>query len=85
MRFLLINPGTEMKHKQFNREPPQGLLYIAANLEKHEHEVRILDLPGRKLQLDEPDAVGITCLTNTFNKAISILSLIHISEPTRPY
>lgn len=77
MRFLLVNPGTEMSHKQFNREPPQGLLYIAANLEKHGHEVKIIDLPREHLDLeDDIDVVGITCLTNTFNQAISILQKV---------
>jgi radical SAM superfamily enzyme YgiQ (UPF0313 family) len=81
MKVLLINPGTEMRHKQFNREPPQGLLYIAANLEKKGHAVQILDLPRQKLKLENPDLIGITCLTNTFNRAISILKEIKEQLP----
>ncbi len=75
MKYLLASPRTEMVHKEFNREPPQGLLYLASVLEKAGHEVVIADLSRNKLaSFSEPDFFGITSLTNTYNKAIRILS-----------
>lgn len=82
MRVLLINPRTEAPGKRFDREPPIGMLHIAAVLEKAGHSVEIQDLSMRKLEIEQlPDLVGIGCLTNTYNMSIEILKDIKSNYP----
>ncbi len=81
MDILLVNPGTELNSKKkYNREPPSGLLCIANYLRLNGLDVKVVDAEDKKLlhmYLDlEPKIVGITCLTNTFNKAVEIASEI---------
>jgi radical SAM superfamily enzyme YgiQ (UPF0313 family) len=54
--------------------PPLGLLSIAANLERHKHDVTFIDMLAehvdlrKRLQSIQPDIVGVTCLTaNSFS------------------
>ena len=69
-RVLLIRPNYSFANAQPN--PPIGLGYLAATLEKHGHKVFIADLSILKIQNDEvvkltskfnPDVIGITALT----------------------
>jgi len=68
-----------------NASPPLGLMYLAAALETHKHEVTILDLCDTKkylvvsagmIGLREWDAVGVTATTAQYNKAKQILGLV---------
>lgn len=85
MKILLINPKQESrievnlpKYVDDNRGhiPPLGLLYVAATLEK-EHVVKVLDLDvGDKLEVEEPDLVGITANTFTIIDALRTAKLV---------
>ncbi|MHA1300728.1 MAG: B12-binding domain-containing radical SAM protein [Candidatus Helarchaeota archaeon] len=82
--ILLINPRTELSipSKKFNREPPTGILILYAVLRKWGYKVNFIDLSvesERRLKylLDKnPRFLGITCLTNTYPLALSILKKI---------
>lgn len=80
MKILLINPPNNLSEVLGKANvfigafEPMGLLYIAAMLEKHHHEVKILDAFHLNYNLKQisqsiaefqPDVVGITCLTST--------------------
>lgn len=71
MKVLLVNPGTEC-NPRFKTYAvfPNGLLFLAAVLEKHGHEVQIYDnvLDSRKPEdfvAFKPDVVGYSVLTGT--------------------
>ncbi|MBA7641229.1 Anaerobic magnesium-protoporphyrin IX monomethyl ester cyclase [subsurface metagenome] len=71
MRVLLVNPGTEC-NPRFKTYAvfPNGLLFLAAVLEKHGHQVQIYDnvLDSRKPEdfiAYKPDIVGYSVLTGT--------------------
>lgn len=62
--------------------PPLGLLYLASNLDRNKHQVKIIDSNALKLSLDgcidyikefKPDILGITVLTDLvyFTKTIA--------------
>lgn len=57
---------------------PMGLLYVAANLEKHGYNVRINDLSGvpeEKWEIGKADVYGITIYVTTINLAEKIALL----------
>lgn len=66
---LLVNPREQ--GGIFERMPPLGLAYMAANLEKHDHSVNIVDLEvgrnelGPWLEKSKPKYVGISGTTHT--------------------
>lgn len=64
--------------------PPLGIAYVAAVLEKSGHEVRILDIPGLNLTIDEArkeisdykaDVAGVTCMTSTIRGSLEAAQL----------
>ena len=66
MKILLINSGINV----YNEQPPIGLLYLAAYLEKYSHVVKIVNQPcgeNYETAIEEfkPDFVGITGTTRT--------------------
>lgn len=71
--MLLIPPALHCNQNRFMRyEAPLGLAYIAAMLEKHNYDVRIVDCltlglgakqTAEQIQVYQPDLVGIYCLT----------------------
>lgn len=90
MKVLLINPTLtdEMRYKSF--APPLGLLYIAASLRAHHHQVEFIDcdqelntLLAIQLKLYEfkPDFIGITTLASTFSASISIARFVKSLKP----
>lgn len=97
MRVLLINPPNNLnrilgKAEVFvSKIEPMGLLYIAAVLEKHGHQVKILDAfvenYGWK-KIDNfianysPEVIGITCLTSTGSLTYRLGQLIKKKYPT---
>ncbi len=88
MRVLLINPFyplTEMP------SPPLGLAYVASAFEQAGATVKILDLvvepyskEGLKdlLTAFQPDIAGATCVTMTFDAAMSVLREIKALAPS---
>ena len=81
MRICLIAPKWP---KMVNSYPPLGLAYLAAFLERDDHDVRILDLgldPGIPLDVDiqrvvefGPDLIGITAMTSNYESALETCS-----------
>jgi anaerobic magnesium-protoporphyrin IX monomethyl ester cyclase len=87
MRFLLINPPTPLSERP---NPPLGLAFIAAALEEAGVEVKLVDLVthpcrGERLAalLDEfqPQLVGMTAVTMTFNLAREVLREVKAVNP----
>jgi len=94
--MLLINPKTSKPteiNTDFFREPNNGLLYLAAILDRNNYDVEILDLE-QFLHLGKKDVqkiiinnsfshkiIGITSLTNTFTHAKKIAKVIKDSYP----
>ena len=95
MKVLLINPPREdeiignnpaiiEKERGFN--PPLGLLYVAAYLEKYSnHHVNVLDCqvdrlnyPALKSKIDEinPDVIGLTTMTMTLIDVMKTVNLV---------
>ena len=85
MRIALINPPTSREQLYGNWDlssvdtysPPLGLLYMAAYLREHGHELSVVDFPATKTTYGEtldsicefdPDIVGLSAMTiNIFN------------------
>lgn len=70
MKILLVNPGTEYKPRfRTYAVFPNGILYIAAMLEKHGHQVQIFDNVVSELTPPDyardftPDVIGFSVLT----------------------
>lgn len=78
MRILLINPpAISFYHRLGLRMPPLGLAYIAAVLNQHGHEVKIIDLNVEKIDYNtypyrEFDLVGISSDTARYPVALKI-------------
>jgi len=83
IKIVLINPSS-FKEERYGRElkkfgatsEPLGLAYLAANLEKHNHDVSILDSIALDLSIKEtvqrvsnenPDLIGLTILTPMYS------------------
>ncbi len=87
MRFLLINPYCPITE---GPTPPLGISFLAAALEKAGVDVKILDLVifpySQKFLKDvlsnfEPDIVGSTAVTMTFNDAIQVIKDVKAINP----
>ncbi|NMC04492.1 MAG: B12-binding domain-containing radical SAM protein [Candidatus Lokiarchaeota archaeon] len=80
--LLLVNPATELADRgTWSREPPIGLLYIAAVLERDGFSCQIVELSIDDRPIEEilailpvPLVIGFTCLTNTSNAALRLAS-----------
>lgn len=82
MKVLLIKPHTRSPDaprsmlKGMSILPPLGLLYIASDLERNGHSVRIFDFDVEKRSLldilNDIDMVGITSLTPQFPEVVKI-------------
>lgn len=87
MKILLIFPPYSLR-EEFqglsevgNMQPPLGIAYIGAVLEKAGHEVKIIDAPPLKLEIEDlcqeakrfsPDFIGLSVSTVDFNKALEL-------------
>jgi radical SAM superfamily enzyme YgiQ (UPF0313 family) len=84
MKFLLVRAGNRRKITNYilsapSTEPPLGLLYIGAMLEKNGHSVEILDYYMEEVSKEKlsnsllsSDAVGIMIYSNDFKEAENI-------------
>ncbi|HLC22732.1 MAG TPA: radical SAM protein [Candidatus Nanoarchaeia archaeon] len=92
-RILLVFPPYSMKERYHNdvgeniggHLPPLGLCYIAAYLEKHGHEVEIMDCPAhhytiedvlKRIRKFQPDIVGLAAVTILVDRAVEITKAI---------
>lgn len=78
MRVVLVNPFPDIERRQIKingKIPPQGLLYIAGNLQSRGHEVTIVDAnlneylnatAAKLVYALRPDVIGITSNTPNF-------------------
>ncbi|MBN2156109.1 MAG: B12-binding domain-containing radical SAM protein [Candidatus Lokiarchaeota archaeon] len=77
---LLINPRTEASSVQnYDREPPTGLMILAAILDKQGYLVEIMDcsVVQNAFEYLRSNAInfrmiGLTCLTNTYYQAVQL-------------
>lgn len=81
----LVNPP-QTNALDDKMDPPLGLMYIAAVLEKEGFPVEIVDLafvPRHKWKdaIGKPDIVGITVMTASFHEAKTILHLVKRNSP----
>jgi radical SAM superfamily enzyme YgiQ (UPF0313 family) len=81
VRVVLVRPN----YDTHIITPPLGLGYLASYLKKHGIEARIIDglrdnltieALGKRILLEKPDAVGITCLTAFYKEAILLSGLL---------
>jgi radical SAM superfamily enzyme YgiQ (UPF0313 family) len=88
MRFLLVNPFYPLAEIP---SPPLGISYLAGALERAGVEVRVLDLVvtacdraklERVLGDFQPDIVGATSVTMTFDSAISVIRNVKQIDPS---
>ena len=90
-KILLVNPPIPPKTYMHVQFPLTGLAYMAAILEKHAHEVTVIDCPALKFTHEdlkseianfEPDIVGITSVTVNFPSALQAASAAKESYPS---
>ncbi|MHA1791489.1 MAG: B12-binding domain-containing radical SAM protein [Promethearchaeota archaeon] len=82
---LFINPSTELETRgTWKREPPIGILYLIAILEKNGYASQLIDLSGDTREIisllsnvPKPRIIGFTALTNTLNIVWKISRELH--------
>jgi len=88
IKIALVNPPQKTDFSQ----PPLGLAYVAASLEKTGYEVEIIDAPALKLTAKETirkiidggfEFVGITAMTPTIGSAIEIARGIKANDKSK--
>lgn len=81
MKIILVRPN----YKSHIITPPLGIGYLAACLKREGIEVKIIDglinkLTNeqilKKISIEKPDAVGITCLTAFYNEVMALSKVI---------
>ncbi len=95
-RCLLINPSYKAAYGSAKASlidpifPTVGLLTLAAMLEKHGHEVQILDMSyqqydyrtvEKKIQEFQPDVIGVTVTTPLMNQIRDISTFVKTQYP----
>ncbi|MGE4297253.1 MAG: radical SAM protein [Desulfovibrionaceae bacterium] len=92
MKALLVVPSQENVYgiKMSPIYPPLGVLYLAAMLEKHGHEVRFIDMDAEECgpdallaQVDvfRPGLVGFSCVTPTVTLGFDLAARIKKAHP----
>ena len=104
MRVMLINPPIDCVLEEgyhvspvtqylFPHPAPLGILYIAALLEKHGHEVAVIDAAAELLNVEStndrvqewnPDVIGIGSFTVTFDTTCRLTNKLKESMPEVP-
>lgn len=81
MKIVLVKPN----YDTYNITPPLGLGYISSYLNRNGVETKIIDALRDNLSVDilmqkilseKPEAVGITCLTASYNEVVELARLI---------
>jgi anaerobic magnesium-protoporphyrin IX monomethyl ester cyclase len=84
-KILLINPPQLTRYPQ----PPLGLAFLAAALERHDYEVRLFDMPAlglsektipKVINRERPDFVGITAMTPSMGSALNVAKKVKASD-----
>ncbi len=88
IKILLINMGSDLVEPN---NPPLGLQYISSYLKQHTNDViRGADLSAQRKYMNwdnyfieyirfyQPDLIGISCVTPTFNAAVHLASTIKL-------
>ncbi len=90
VKVALINPPIEGKGFRHQRLLPIGLGYLAAVLERENHEVKIVDCPvlgidcsalQQVIQEFNPDIIGITSMTTTIDSAFAVAKTAKETKP----
>jgi radical SAM superfamily enzyme YgiQ (UPF0313 family) len=103
MRVMLINPPIDcvledghvspVTQYLFYNSAPLGILYIAAMLEEHGHEVAVIDAAAELLNVESttkrvqdwnPDVIGIGSFTVTFDSTCRLAIQLKEEMPTVP-
>ncbi len=98
--ILLINPPHKFRGKDLTYKnivapeyPPLNLAYLAANLEKYNYEVAIIDCNNKYnieddilslIESGKPILIGLTCTSPLFNNAKSIAEFIKKKGSSTP-
>ena len=89
MKILLLNMPVKFNSWQ-NLEMPLGIAYIASELEKHGHNVEIIDYevePFGKIEFQnilnssKPEVIGVSFRSSSYASAKNICSLIRQTNP----
>ncbi|MEM2704071.1 MAG: radical SAM protein [Candidatus Bathyarchaeia archaeon] len=87
---MLVNPPLPRGARQHPRSVPIGLAYLAAVVEEHGYDIKVVDCLPLNMNYDamekevisfEPDIVGITSMTATFPFALEAARIIKESYP----
>jgi anaerobic magnesium-protoporphyrin IX monomethyl ester cyclase len=90
IRTTLVNPPYPSEAHQHPPFIPLGIGYLAAVLEKNQHEVDVIDCQALKLSYEEfkseiskrqPDIVGVTSTTLTYKSALQIATIAKKAHP----
>ena len=103
MRVMLINPPIDCVLEEghvspvtqylFYNSAPLGILYIAAMLEEHGHEVAVIDAAAELLNVEattervldwNPDIIGVGSFTVTFDTTVRLANRFKEMMPTVP-
>jgi len=79
---LIIPPNPYLDDE--TRNPPLGLLYIAAFMEKLGYPVHVTDLRGKQvtdLQLEDADIYGVTAASPDYPLSLEIARIIKAKNP----
>ena len=83
------NHSVEIEYRSYKEAVDAGAMALFG--EKYAEEVRIVNIPGVSMELcggthvTSTGDIGLFRLVSETGVAAGVLSLIHISEPTRPY
>ena len=84
-KILLINPPQLTRYPQ----PPLGLAFLAASLERHGYKVKLFDMPAlglsentvpKVIKRERPDFVGITAMTPSMGSALNVAKKVKASD-----
>lgn len=93
VRVALINPPLSRRGYRHQPYLPIGLAYLAAVLEKNEHEVEVIDCPALRIDHEKlktkiasikPEMVGITSMTPTIHSVFTTSHIIKEACPEAP-
>src|SRR4051794_34147629 len=91
MRVVLINTPASLHDK--STVAPTGVMMLAANLEQHGHQVRIIDPAAtrvphadvvRQAQDFEPGLIGMSGLVTAYRYIIELSSALRLAIPRVP-
>ena len=91
MNVTLVNPPYPKGAHQHPPFTPLGLGYLAAVLEKNQHQVDVIDCQASKLSYEDfkreiskrqPNMVGLTSTTLTYKSALKVIKIVKEVHPS---